>query len=47
MRKTKTILGLVLLVLVLSLLPVIAACGDETTETTAAPTETTAAPTET
>ncbi len=47
MRKSRTIIGLVMLVLVLGLLPLVAACGDETTETTAAPTETTAAPTDT
>mgnify|MGYP000869657478 FL=1 len=48
MRKVKWGLGLLLLVLVLGLLPLVAACGgDEETTTTAAPTETTAAPTDT
>jgi branched-chain amino acid transport system substrate-binding protein len=50
MRKAKWGLGLVLLILVLGLLPLVAACGGEETDettTTAAPTETTAAPTET
>ena len=48
MKKAKWVVGLVVLVLVLSLVSLLTACGEETTTTTAAPaTDTTAAPTTT
>jgi TRAP-type C4-dicarboxylate transport system substrate-binding protein len=48
MKKAKWVVGLVVLVLVLSLVSLLTACGEETTTTTAAPSaDTTAAPTTT